>query len=151
TACGSSATGHSPPGVRVNLTPLGVYVASITSDQANNALTETVSALSPNNGATRWNSHMETSALLGHWGTPVISDGIVYATSTQVIDQSHATGFLVAISAQDGSVLWTRDIGVVASDPIIQDSFLYISAVTPADPNNASSQSTRSVFAFNKQ
>ena len=147
TACGAST----PTVVQNDKTPPGVYVASIANGQAANTLTETVSALSPNNGEARWNSALETANLVGHWGTPLISDGMVYASSVHVIDQTHATGYLAAFSAQDGHTLWRRDIGVVASDPIIQGSIIFISAVTLPAPNDTTSQNTRSVFALNKQ
>lgn len=147
TACASPPS----PTVHPSQTPPGVYVASIATGQTANALTQNISALDASTSQARWNTPLETAGGIGgHWSAPVISNGVVYVTATQIIDQTHATGTLSALNAQDGKLLWQREIGLFASDPVIEDGVVYISAVTLAGQKTpASSALTRSVIALN--
>src|SRR5262249_21951022 len=76
TACAGSAAQPAQTLARV-------YVANLTKGQAAYAYTQTVSALSPGTGQARWSTPLETGNLIGHWGAPVISSGVVYATSAR--------------------------------------------------------------------
>lgn len=147
TACASPTS----PTVHPSQTPPGVYVASIAKGQTANTLTQTISALDASTSQARWNVPMETAGGIGgHWSAPVISNGVVYVTATHITDQTHATGTLSALNAQDGKLLWQKEIGLFASDPVIEDGVVYISAVTLADQKISTSSSlTRSVIALN--
>jgi outer membrane protein assembly factor BamB len=62
--------------------------------------------------------------------SPLIADGVVYATTGATTATSDTDAFLIALNAETGEELWTFDIvGAAASSPAYDDGVIFVSGI----------------------
>jgi outer membrane protein assembly factor BamB len=118
-------------------TPPTVFVTTAThwqSAQPSVPVYITVSALAPDTGKPRWQHREEYSPY--HQPTHVVvSNGVVYFvadTDTTSTDPKHpVSGDVIALRASDGSQLWRTEVGLLASEPLLDGDTLYLTTESP--------------------
>lgn len=114
--------------------PAGVFVTTATqwSSEHPGATYTTVLSLSPDTGKVRWQHREEWFPYHEFPGQPVVVQGVVYMvadTNTTSTDPAHPlSGILLALSASDGHQLWRKEIGALASQPVVDGNTVYVSA-----------------------
>ena len=115
----------SPLSILTTDSPNKVYLARAWSTardpgRAPNSMDGRLTAFDPVTGDTTWSFHTQKGGFT--WGKPVLKDEVIYGAAAGI------PGAIVAVDAQDGTLLWELDrVGVWASNVAVDDDRLYAS------------------------